>query len=75
MFRISPKDYIHDFHIIHLPDNKIWRWQIIYTLNLSFIGQNTVGKGEYAGYQHILLFPQCFQMAFTSKALEVVIVW
>ena len=23
--------------------------------------ENIVGKGEYAGYQHFLLFPQCFQ--------------
>ena len=25
--------------------------------------QNIVGKGENAGYQHFLLFPQCFQKA------------
>ena len=23
-------------------------------------GENIVGKGENAGYQHFLLFPQCF---------------
>ena len=23
--------------------------------------ENIVGKGEHAGYQHFLLFPQCFQ--------------
>ena len=23
--------------------------------------ENIVGKGEYTGYQHLLLFPQCFQ--------------
>ena len=23
--------------------------------------ENIVGKGENAGYQHFLLFPQCFQ--------------
>ena len=23
--------------------------------------ENSVGKGENAGYQHFLLFPQCFQ--------------
>ena len=29
----------------------------------SVLGQveNIVGKGENAGYQHFLLFPQCFQ--------------
>ena len=24
------------------------------------ISENSVGKGENAGYQHFLLFPQCF---------------
>ena len=28
--------------------------------------ENIVGKGENAGYQHCLLFPQCFQEAFSS---------
>ena len=32
--------------------------------------ENIVGKEENAGYQHFLLFPQCFQKAFSS-----VIVW
>ena len=26
--------------------------------------ENIKGKGENAGYQHFLLFPHCFQMAF-----------
>ena len=26
--------------------------------------EDILGKGENAGYQHILLFPQCFQKAF-----------
>ena len=26
--------------------------------------ENTVGKGENAGYQHFLLFPQCFSKPF-----------
>ena len=25
--------------------------------------ENIVGKGENAGYQHFLLFPQCFEKA------------
>ena len=28
--------------------------------------ENVVGKGENAGHQHFLLFPQCFQMASSS---------
>ena len=28
--------------------------------------ENTVGKGEIAGYEHFLLFPQCFQKTCTA---------
>ena len=37
--------------------------------------ENIVGKGENAGYQHFLLFPQCFQKASFSRSLKVVLVW
>ena len=37
--------------------------------------ENIVGKGENAGYQHFLLFPQCFQKASFSGSLKVRIVW
>ena len=36
--------------------------------------ENIVGKGENAGYQHFLLFPQCFEKAsfpYTSKGVFV----
>ena len=39
--------------------------------------ENIVGKGENAGYQHFLLFPQCFQKAsfpYTSKGV-IVLEW
>ena len=36
--------------------------------------ENIVGKAENAGYLHFLLFPQCFQKAFSSSASKVVIV-
>ena len=36
--------------------------------------ENIVGKGENAGYQHFLLFPQCFQQASISGSLKVEIV-
>ena len=29
-------------------------------ISLLDMTENTVGKGENAGYQHFLLFPQCF---------------
>ena len=30
------------------------------TISLFYGVENIVGKGENAGYQHFLLFPQCF---------------
>ena len=36
--------------------------------------ENIVGKGENAGYQHFLLFPQCFLKAFSLESLKVGIV-
>ena len=33
--------------------------------------ENIVEKGENAGYQHFLLFPQCFQKASLSGSLKV----
>ena len=37
--------------------------------------ENTVGKGENAGYQHFLLFPQCFPKLSSLGSLKVAIVW
>ena len=37
--------------------------------------ENIVGKEENAGYQHFLLFPQCFQRASSLGSLKVGIVW
>ena len=37
--------------------------------------QNIEGKGENAGNQHFLLFPQCFQKASFSDTSKGVIVW
>ena len=37
--------------------------------------ENIVGKGENAGYQHFLPFPQCFQKPSLSGSLKVGIVW
>ena len=33
--------------------------------------ENIVGKGENAGYQHFLLFPQCFRKSTISGSLKV----
>ena len=32
--------------------------------------ENNVEKGENAGYQHFLLFPQCFQKSFFSESIK-----
>ena len=32
--------------------------------------ENIVGKGENAGYQHFLLFPQCFQKVSCFKVVK-----
>ena len=37
--------------------------------------ENIVGKGENAGYQHFLLFPQCFQKVSSLGSLTVGILW
>ena len=37
--------------------------------------ENIVGKGENAGYQHFLLFPQCFENASFPNTSKGVIVW
>ena len=37
--------------------------------------ENIVGKGENAGYQHLLLFPQCLNNASFSKLLKAEILW
>ena len=48
------------------------------TQNLKFVWgrlENIAGKGENAGYQHFLLFLQCFQKFSFSGSLKVGIVW
>ena len=37
--------------------------------------ENTVGKGEIARYEQVLLFPQCFQKACFPGASKGFIVW
>ena len=37
--------------------------------------ENTGGKGENAGNQHFLLFPQCFPKPSSLGSLKVGIVW
>ena len=37
--------------------------------------ENTVGKGENAGYKHFLPFLRCFQKAFFPGSLKIGMVW
>ena len=47
-----------------------------YTIKIVFPPppQNIVEKGENAGYQHFLLFPQCFSEAFILRFVKACIV-
>ena len=49
-------------------DSKIYVTQTL-KLIMSTI-ENTVGKGENAGNQHFLLFPQCFEKASCTGSLS-----
>ena len=70
-----------------LPNDKCLDWfklkafaddKVTVTDKLKFVlGQieNMVGKGENAGYQHFLVFQQCFQKSSFPRSLNVGIVW
>ena len=47
------------------------------TERLKFVLERVenVGLGVIVGYQHFLLFPQCFQKASYTASLKVGIVW
>ena len=74
-------------HFNPLADDKILDWSKLKAfaddnLNVAKIMislydrvENIVGKGENAGNQHFLLFPQCFQKASFPEASKGVIVW
>ena len=46
-----------------------------FMINVLDMVENIVGKGENAGYQHFLLFPQSFQKVSFSGSFKVGIVW
>ena len=70
------------------PNNKILDWsklevfaddKINVTKKIEFFfffnDRKHCGKGENAGYQHFLLFPQCFQRELLAGLLKDGIVW
>ena len=69
-----PNDKISDWSKLKaFADNKI---KILKMIIFVFDRvENIVGKGENAGCQHFLLFPQCFQKVSLSGSLKIVIVW
>ena len=67
------KDFADQSRLKDFADDKI-----IVTYLINFVlgrVENIVGKGENAGYQHFLLFPQYFQKASLSGLLKVWILW
>ena len=80
--QVKPKmeKYLYGF-FNSLPNNKITDLtelkafvdnKLNVTEKLKFVigtVENIVGKGENAGNQHFLLFPQCFQKALFSRSL------
>ena len=63
--------------ILDLSKWKAFANKINLTEKLKFVvGRvENVEKGENAGYQHFLLFSQCFQKTSFSRLLKAVIVW
>ena len=51
-----------------LADDKLNVAEVMFSVN-NWV-ENIVGKGENAGYQHFLLFPQCFQKASSNGLLK-----
>ena len=66
--------------INHVPKNKfLEETKLTVFADINFVtrtiflfdrAENTVEKGENAGYQHFLLFPQCFPKAFLPGIIE-----
>ena len=48
---------------------------VAHKLKILYGNVENVGKGENAGYQHFLLFPQCFQKALSVWSFKVKILW
>ena len=70
-----------------LPNDKILHWTKLKAfaddklnfakMRMFLLGriENIEGKGENAGYQHFILFPQCFQKQSFTGSLKVWTVW
>ena len=74
MFNSLPNDKMLDLSKLKVFADDMIR---IIKMTISLFGrvENTVGKGENAGYQHFLLFPQSFPKPSSLGSLKVGIVW
>ena len=61
-FNSLPNDKILDWSKLKAFADDILNVNQKLKFNLGKV-ENIVGKGENAGYQHFLLFPECFQKA------------
>ena len=73
LFNILPNDRILDWSNLKAFADDTINVNRKFKFDMGRIG-NIVGKGENAGYRHILLFSQCFQKASISGSLKVLIV-
>ena len=84
--RKNPGLFGNDLTLNPLPNVKILDWSQLKafaddTMNVTekwkflLVRVENMGKGENAGYQHFLLFAQCFQKASILGSLKVGIVW
>ena len=75
---------MYPFH--PLPEDKMLAWyklkafaedkiDVKMMIPLLDMIENTVGKGDNAGYQHFFLFPPCFPNPSSLGSLKVGIVW
>ena len=83
----TPGMFAHYSLFISSPNNKILDWSKMKAFADNKINvnetvkfglgrvENTVGKGENAGYQYFLFFPECFQKPSVSGLLKVETVW
>ena len=69
-FKVSPINPLPDDKILGLPKLKAFaddKSDVTQNIKVVFHRiENTVGKEENGGYQHFVLFLQCFQKAFSE---------
>ena len=71
--------FLKDLYCRHVKSELVWEivkdlYPLILTQMVRFVYkgwiENIVEKGENAGVQYFLLFPQCFQKASSARSLK-----